>query len=104
MLRAPSLIGPNVGDLVLYTDSNGSTKQYRVASTNGVTIGLNTPDGVMLVDRKKVVTSDQKVLLDTLDEEDWTITSFDSKTRVVCIDIATASGARHIAVTLPALI
>ena len=103
MLRAPSLEGPNVGETVLYVDDKGIVHKYRVTSTNGQIIGLDTPDGVIHVERSKIRTNNQRMILDTLDENEWSVTSFNSKTRVVCIDIMTASGTRHIAVTLPLL-
>jgi hypothetical protein len=103
MLQAPSTIGPKEGELVLYTNSNGLTKQYRVASTDGQTVGLDTPNGILYVPRSQVKTAAPNSILDTLQSNEWEVTSFNPKSRVVCIDIVTDIGRRHISVTLPAL-
>ena len=39
--------------------------------------------------------------LDSLEDFQWQITSFDSKTRVVCCDLANTSGLFHFSLTLP---
>lgn len=103
MLQAPSTIGPKDGELVFYTNSNGVTKQYRVASNDGQTVGLDTPEGILYVPRSQVKTAGPKNILDMLESNEWEVTSFNPKTRVVCIDIVTDIGRRHISVTLPAL-
>jgi hypothetical protein len=103
MLQAPSTIGPVVGERVLYTDANGMTKQYRVESVEGKIIGLETSNGVVFVNRSEVKTAAPNNILDTLESNEWTVTSFNPKTRVVCIDIVTDIGRRHISVTLPVL-
>lgn len=103
MLRSKTVVGPFVGDTVSYTDATGKTKQYRVASVSKNEVGLNTSSGVMMVDRLKVHTNDQDLFLDKLDLDQWSITSFDPDSRIVCIDVTTASGKNHVTVTLPAL-
>jgi hypothetical protein len=42
-------------------------------------------------------------LLTSIPESDWQITSFDSKSREVCITITNATGLRYLSVVLPFL-
>jgi len=39
--------------------------------------------------------------LDSLDEDQWSITSFDAISRVVCFDVANMIGISHLSLTLP---
>ena len=43
----------------------------------------------------------QRIWFESLDDEQWEITSFDSNTREVCIDVTTPSGVNHVSVILP---
>jgi len=47
--------------------------------------------------------SKQREWFEALEDEKWSITSFDSKTREVCVDVQTDSGVNHISVLLPQL-
>ena len=45
--------------------------------------------------------SKQREWLESIDRESWAITSFDSRTREVCIDVQTDTQVNHVSFTLP---
>lgn len=104
MLRAPSVLGINQGEYVEYTNDKGITYQLRVIKVARDTVTLDTKNGAIVVPKSQVKSNEKPVVYDNIPEEDWTITSFDSRTKVVCIDIKTKQGIRHTSVVLPAII
>lgn len=42
-------------------------------------------------------------ILDEVSEDDWTITSFDPDTRMVCVDLQNEAKLIHLSFTLPSL-
>jgi hypothetical protein len=103
MLQAPSTLGIHPGEQVAYTNSQGYTQQLRVIKVNRDTVILETENGNIEVAKNKVKSNAPSVLLDQIPLANWTITSFDPASRLVCIEITTPSGTRHVSVLLPAI-
>ena len=47
--------------------------------------------------------SKQREWFKALKDDQWSITSFDSRTREVCVDVQTDNGVNHLSVLLPQL-
>lgn len=47
--------------------------------------------------------SKQREWFEALEDDQWFITSFNSKTREVCVDVQTDTGVNHVSVLLPQL-
>lgn len=103
MLQAPSILGIQKGERVEYIDEHGRSALYRVASVGNTQVGLEIDGEVVLVDRAKVRTNNPPVFLDKLKRDDWRITSFDPKTRLVSIEINNGKFFHSITVTLPVI-
>lgn len=101
MLNSPKVKGPQVGEVVTYT-YNGATNRYRVCKVNRDTVELEFGQELIVVPKSEV-TQNNTIFLDKLADDEWEIVSFDPKTRIVCIDVVTATGSRHMTVTLPQL-
>lgn len=101
MLQAPSILGVKPGELVEYIDTHGRTTQNRVVKVGRDNVTLIGPDGNFEVDMSAIKKNNPPVFLDKLSYDQWSITSFDPSTRVVCIAITTHGGIRNITVTLP---
>ena len=103
MIQAPSITPVLPGQVVQYTDRNGRTYEVLVTAVGGGNVTFTLPTGNMTVPRSQVRTNAIPCVLDNIPQDSWTITSFDPSTRVVCIDIRTSSGIRHLSITLPTL-
>ena len=104
MLNAASVVGVNVGEMVAYTYPNGMVKNLRVSSVSDTSVGLDDGVNVFYVDKSQVRGTNPPVFLDKLRDNQWQITSFDQKTRIVCIDVTNNVGeVLHITVTLPVI-
>lgn len=101
LLNSKKLKGPQLGEVVSYTNK-GITKQYRVSKVNQTTVELELGSEIIEVN-KNLVQQNNEIFLDKLTNEEWIITSFNSSTRIVCIDVVTDKGITHLSVTLPAL-
>jgi hypothetical protein len=99
MLSAASLV---VGATVEYTTSTGMSYQLPVTRVDNVanTVTLQTSQGAIVVNQSQVSLNNQ-IWLAKLPLSEWTITSFDPLAKVVCIDVTSQSGVRHISVSLP---
>lgn len=102
MLNSPKVKGPQIGEVVAYTNADGITKRYRVYKVNRDTVELELGQENITV-AKSAVVQNNLIFLDKLADDEWEIVSFDPKTRTVCIDMITASGIRHMTVILPEL-
>jgi hypothetical protein len=103
LVKAPSVIPVTVGERVQYTDANGRTGRYRVAAVGSGGITLEVNGDLLVVQRSQIKTNDPPFLLDNIPEENWHITSFDSKTRVACVTIQDEAGTRTLSITVPAV-
>jgi hypothetical protein len=103
LVKAPSVIPIQVGERVEYTDENGRSTRYRVTAvgSGGITLDVNGTD--LLVQRSQIKTNDPPFLLDSIPDDNWKITSFDSKTRVACVTIQDETGTRTLSITVPAV-
>lgn len=103
LVKAPSVIPINVGERVEYTDADGRTFRYRVAAvgSGGITLDANGTD--LVVQRSQIKTNDPPFLLDNIPDENWSIVSFDSKTRVACVAVTDETGTRTLSITVPAV-
>jgi hypothetical protein len=97
MVSAQSGVGFQVGQQVEYADASGRTTRQRISRIEAETLTLEND----LVVSKDSVKSERRHFLDKVPLDDWTITSFDPKTRQVCIDLETENGRRHFSITLP---
>jgi hypothetical protein len=97
MVNAQTGVGFKVGERVEYTDAQGRTTQQRISAVLAETLVLEND----LVVSKTNVKAAQRHLLDKVPLESWTITSFDPKTHLACIDLETRNGKRHFSITLP---
>lgn len=102
LVGAPSVIPITVGERVSYTDASGKTDQYRVAAVGSGGITLEINGEAKVVQRSQIKTSDPPFLLDSIPDENWSITSFDSKTRVACVTVTDETGTRTLSITVPA--
>lgn len=103
MLQAPSTQPVKPGQIVWYTNTSGITYELVVSAVGGGNVTLSTPSGPVTVPRSQVKTNAKPCVLDNIPLDSWRITSFDSSSRLVCIDVTTPSGVRHLNVTLPAI-
>lgn len=103
MLQTPKTVGFYVGERVQYTETNGQTQNLMVVSVKRDTVVLSNKNGIIEVDKAKVTKEGRASFFDKLSDNQWSIVSFNPKTRVVCIAIHANSGTRNITVTLPVI-
>lgn len=101
MLQAPSVLGIHPGERVQYIDDNGKTYNLLVISVARDTVRLSGKNISIEVNKNKVKKDDPAVFLDKLSRDQWSVTSFNPRTRIVCILIDAPSGPKNISVTLP---
>lgn len=103
LVKAPSVIPIVVGERVEYTDANGRTGRYRVFAVGSGGITLEYNDTLLVVQRAEIKTNDPPFLLDNIPEENWSIVSFDAKSKVACVAITDETGTRTLSITVPAV-
>lgn len=103
MLQTPGILGFYRGERVQYISDTGKTYDLLVVSVGQDTVVLSNRNGLIEVDKKKVKKEGPASFLDKIPPDNWQITSFDPRTRVVCIAITTQSGIRNVSVILPVI-
>lgn len=102
MLQTASVVGFQVGDDVQYQTSQGMVYTYRVVKVDSTTVDLNTGTTIITVPMASI-TKKKPTFFDKLSDDQWTIDSFDSKSRIVCITVDNGSTLTHLSVLLPSL-
>lgn len=101
LLEARSVIGYKKGERVAYTNNKGVTKTYRILKAGETVLTLDANGEELEVSVSEVKGNEKPVLLDGLSLDSWHVTSFDSRTRVVCVDVDSPKGVRHLSFSLP---
>jgi hypothetical protein len=102
VLAMLSAVVLQVGITVEYTSPQGMTLQLPVSGVNNSTntVTLLTDSGTITVSQSQISVNNQ-IWLAKLPLTEWTITSFDPLSRVVCINVNSPSGPRYVSITLP---
>lgn len=100
IMRAQNVVGIEIGQVVTYIDSSGRNHQVRVVSVFTDTVRIELNGEVVEVGKDKIQTPSLG-FFDKLQNEDWSITSFDPRSRVVCIRIDNGKVIENISVTIP---
>lgn len=102
ILQGQSIRGVKIGEIVTYTKDNGRTDAYRVMSVGTTTAVIENVNETITADISKLRTGDTiPTIFDKLTLSQWTIVSFDAKTRVVCVQINSGVQLEMISLTLP---
>lgn len=100
IVRAQSVIGVKVGQTVTYIDDNGRNYQVRVVSVLTETVKIELNGELVEVDKGRIQTK-TPTFFDKLQNAEWTITSFDPRTQIVCIQINNGKVIENISVSIP---
>jgi hypothetical protein len=100
IVRAQSSVGLQVGQVVTYIADSGRTYQARVATLTDTMIGLEINGEIVQVDKAKVQ-SGTPGLFDKLQDNQWTIKSFDGKSQMVCVEINNGKTIETVSITVP---
>lgn len=84
---------------VTYAKSNGIVKQYKVVRDLKENVEIKNNEETLIVPKIDVVTGTE-IYLDKIPYDSWTIASFDSKTRMVCVDVNTGHSIMHLSYTI----
>lgn len=102
ILQSQSVRGVKIGETVTYTKDNGRTDSYRVMSVGATTAVVENTKETLTVEISKLKSNDTiTTIFDKLSLSQWTITSFDAKTRVVCVEINNGVQIELISLMLP---
>lgn len=101
MLQAHSVTGFKVGETVQYIKKGGITSFYTVLEILGPNLKIGNTVEILTVPSSNVQSTTPDIFLDKLKNNEWSITSFDPATRVVCINLQNGVTTINLSVTLP---
>lgn len=104
LLETKSAVGFKVGDAVSYVKESGLTFEYRVVSIGATTAVITNSQETITVSKNLLKTKGPLTIFDKLENSEWSIVSFDPKTRIACIEIDNGIVLQTISVIVPAII
>ncbi len=103
LLETQKAVGVQTGDTVQYVKTDGRTFDYRVVSVGATTAIITNSQETITVSKSLLKTKGQLSLFDKLEDSEWSIISFDPKSRIACVEINNGVRIQTISVIVPAI-
>jgi len=101
LLNTKTSVGFQVGDTVVYTKDNNQSFEYRVVLMGISTAEIANSNETLTVSKSLLKTKGPLTLFDKLESSEWSITSFDPRTGIVCVEIDNGTTTQTISVIVP---